>query len=126
MDIVKLSDENLGRTIENAIRFGKPLLIENVPEELDPILDPVLQKQIYKQSGADVIKIGDTVIPYHWDFRLYIPTQLPSPHYLPELRARVPFLNFTCTPAGLEEQLPALVVAKERPELEAMKSNLVV
>ncbi|OHT02341.1 Dynein heavy chain family protein [Tritrichomonas foetus] len=126
MDIVKLSDENLVRTIENAIRFGKPLLIENVPEELDPILDPVLQKQIYKQSGADVIKIGDTVIPYHWDFRLYITTQLPNPHYSPELSAKVTLLDFTCTPAGLEEQLLALVVAKERPELEEMKSNLVV
>jgi dynein heavy chain len=126
MDIVKLTDENLVRTLENAIRFGKPLLIENVPEELDPILDSVLQKQIYKQSGADVIKIGDTVIPYHWDFRLYITTQLPSPHYLPEMCAKVTMLDFTCTPAGLEEQLLALVVAKERPELEEMKSNLVV
>jgi dynein heavy chain len=126
IDIVKLTDDNLVRTLENAIRFGKPLLIENVPEELDPILDSVLQKQIYKQSGADVIKIGDTVIPYHWDFRLYITTQLPSPHYLPELCAKVTLLDFTCTPAGLEEQLLALVVAKERPELEEMKSNLVV
>lgn len=126
MDIVKLSDENFVRTVENAIRFGKPLLIENVPEELDPILDPVLQKQIYKQSGADVIKIGDTVIPYHWDFRLYITTQLPNPHYSPELSAKVTLLDFTCTPAGLEEQLLALVVAKERPELEEMKSNLVI
>jgi dynein heavy chain len=126
LDIVKLSDDNFVRTIENAVRFGKPLLIENVPEELDPILDPVLQKQIYKQSGADVIKIGDTVIPYHWDFRLFLTTQLPSPHYLPELCAKVTLLDFTCTPGGLEEQLLALVVAKERTELEEMKSNLVV
>jgi dynein heavy chain len=73
-----------------------------------------------------VIKIGDTVIPYHWDFRLYITTQLPSPHYLPELCAKVTLLDFTCTPAGLEEQLLALVVAKERPDLEEMKSNLVI
>jgi dynein heavy chain len=126
MEIVKLTDETLVRTLENSIRFGRPLLIENVPEELDPILDPVLMKQIYKQSGADVIKIGDTVIPYHFDFRLYVTTQLPSPHYSPELSAKVTLLDFTCTPARLEEQILALVVAKERPDFEEMKSNLVL
>jgi dynein heavy chain len=97
MEIVKLTDETLVRTLENSIRFDRPLLIENVPEELDP----VLMKQIYKQSGADVIKIGGTVTPYHWDFRLYLTTQFPSPHYSPELSAKVSLLDFTCTPVGL-------------------------
>ncbi|KAH0794861.1 dynein heavy chain 1, axonemal [Histomonas meleagridis] len=126
LDIIKLNDDNLIRTIENAVRFGKPLLIENVLEELDPILDPILQKQIYKQSGADVIKIGDTIIPYNWDFKLYITTQLPNPNYSPELSAKVSLLDFTCTQTGLEEQLLALTVAKERPDLEEMKSSLVI
>jgi len=126
IDIVKLTDDNLVRSIENAIRFGRPLLIENVPEDLDPILDPVLQNQIYRQSGAEVIKIGDTVIPYNRGFRLYITTQHPNPHFSPELSAKVCLLDFTCTPTGLEEQLLALVVAKERPELEEMKNNLVI
>ena len=116
MEIVKLTDEN----------FGCPLLIENVPEELDPILDPVLQNQVYRQSGAEVIKIGDTVIPYNRGFRLYITTQLPNPHFSPELSAKVCLLDFTCTPSGLEEQLLALVVSKEKPELEEMKNNLVI
>ena len=49
MDIVQLTDDNFVRSVKNALRFGKPLLIENVSEELDPILDPVLQKQICKQ-----------------------------------------------------------------------------
>lgn len=126
MEIVKLTDDTLVRSLENSIRFGRPLLIENVPEELDPILDPVLQNQIYIQSGAEVIKIGDTVIPYNRGFSLYITTQLPNPHFSPELSAKVCLLDFTCTPQGLEEQLLALVVAKERPELEEMKNNLVV
>lgn len=32
--------------MENAIRFGKPCLLENVGEELDPALEPVLLKQV--------------------------------------------------------------------------------
>lgn len=45
IDVVKLSDKDLLRVLENAIRFGKPCLIENVGTELDPSLEPVLLKQ---------------------------------------------------------------------------------
>lgn len=42
----KLSDRDFVRTLENAIRFGKPCLLENVGEELDPILESILLKQV--------------------------------------------------------------------------------
>jgi dynein heavy chain len=48
----KLTNVNFGRDLENAIRFGKPLLIENIGETLDPLLDPVLQKNIVKKAGS--------------------------------------------------------------------------
>ena len=38
------------RTLENSIQFGTPVLIENVGEELDPSLEPLLLKQIFKQG----------------------------------------------------------------------------
>lgn len=46
IDVVKLSDKDFLRSLENAIRFGKPCLLENVGEELDPALEPVLLKQV--------------------------------------------------------------------------------
>lgn len=36
MDVIKLSDKEYLRTLENAVRFGKPVLLENILEELDP------------------------------------------------------------------------------------------
>lgn len=39
---------------------------------------------------------------------------------------RVVLLNFCITPAGLEDQLLALTVAKERPDLEEEKGRLIV
>lgn len=45
----KLSDRDFLRSMENAIRFGKPCLLENVGEELDPALEPVLLKQVSLQ-----------------------------------------------------------------------------
>jgi dynein heavy chain len=37
---------------------------------------------------------------------------------------KVTLLNFIITPAALEDQLLGIVVAKERPDLEAQKNQL--
>ncbi|XP_030840434.1 dynein heavy chain 1, axonemal isoform X1 [Strongylocentrotus purpuratus] len=126
IDIIKLSDRDFLRSLENAVRFGKPCLLENVAEELDPALEPILLRQTFKQQGSTVIKLGDAVIPYHEDFKFYITTKLPNPHYTPEVSTKVTLVNFTLSPSGLEDQLLARVVAEERPDLEEAKNQLIV
>ncbi|XP_069792874.1 dynein axonemal heavy chain 1 isoform X2 [Narcine bancroftii] len=126
LDIFKLSDRDFLRSLENAIRFGKPCLLENVREELDPTLEPILLKMTYKQQGSTVIKLGDGVIPYHEDFKMYITTKLPNPHYTPETSTKVTLINFTLSPSGLEDQLLGRVVAQERPDLEEAKNQLII
>lgn len=44
IDVCKMSDTTLLRNLELAIQFGKWFLIENVGEELDPALEPILLK----------------------------------------------------------------------------------
>ncbi|TGZ66131.1 hypothetical protein CRM22_005485 [Opisthorchis felineus] len=126
MIVLKMSDKDFLRNLENTIRFGKPCLLENVGEELDPALEPILLKQTFKHQGATVIKLGDAIIPYHDDFRFYITTKLPNPHYKPEVSTKVTLVNFTLSPDGLEDQLLGMVVAEERPDLEEAKSQLIV
>ena len=58
-------------------------------------------------------------------FRLYLQTKLPNPHYIPELQAQCTLVNFTVTERGLEDQLLAVVVNKERPDLEERRAELV-
>ncbi|KAL0272756.1 UNVERIFIED_CONTAM: hypothetical protein PYX00_005613 [Menopon gallinae] len=126
MAIVKLSDKDLLRTLEASIRFGKPCLIENVGTELDPALDPVLLRQVFKQAGTFVLKLGDTYVPYNDDFRLYLTTKLSNPHYTPEVSVKVLLVNFALVPSGLQDQLLALVIMQERPDLEEARSMIVV
>ncbi|OCT85694.1 dynein heavy chain 1, axonemal [Xenopus laevis] len=126
LEVAKLSDRDFLRCLENAIRFGKPFMLENVGEELDPALEPVLLKQTYKQQGSTVLRLGDAVIPYHDDFRMYITTKLPNPHYPPEICTKVTLINFTLSPSGLEDQLLGQVVAEERPDLEEAKNQLIL
>ena len=126
LDVLKLTDKDFLRSLENAVRFGKPVLLENVLEELDPALEPILLKQTFKQSGSICIKLGENVIPYHPDFKLYITTKLPNPHYTPEISTKVTVINFLLAPSGLEDQLLGYVVAEERPDLEEAKNQLII
>ncbi|XP_067934548.1 dynein axonemal heavy chain 3-like [Watersipora subatra] len=126
LSVIKLSDNNYTRVLENCLQFGNPCLLENVEEELDPILEPILLKQTFKTAGVDFIKVGDQIVEYSGDFKLYITTSLRNPHYLPEISVKVTLLNFMITPSGLEDQLLGIVAAKEKPALEEKKNELIL
>jgi len=123
---IKLTEPSYLKTLENGIRFGNPILLENVEEHLDPSIDPVLQKQIYKKGAQFFLRLGDQDVPYSQDFRFYITSKLANPHYLPEICIKVTIINFTVTPEGLEDQLLVDVVRVERPDLEELKNKLII
>jgi len=114
LDVFKMSDQNLLRNLELGIQYGKWVLIENVGEELDPALEPILLKQIDK-SGC--LRLGDKSINYNNNFKFLMTTTLPNPHYSPETSVKVTILNFAITPFGLEEQMLNQFVGQEMPEL---------
>ncbi|KAM7316207.1 hypothetical protein ACRRTK_024887 [Alexandromys fortis] len=93
LQLIKLNDPDYVRTLENCIQFGTPVLLENVGEELDPILEPLLLKQTFKQGGSTCIRLGDSTIEYAPDFRFYITTKLRNPHYLPETSVKASTLS---------------------------------
>lgn len=126
IDIIKFTDANYMRTLETAIQFGKPILLENVGEDLDPSIEPLLQKQIFKKGASWNIRFGDSTIEYSLDFKFYITTKLRNPHYLPETSTKVTLLNFMITYEGLSDQLLGILVAKEKPDLEMEKEKLVI
>ena len=126
LKIVKLTDKNLLRTLENAIRIGLPVLIEEVGETLDPALEPILLKQTFVQGGRLLIRLGDSDVDYDKNFRFYMTSKLSNPHYMPEIFIKVTIINFTVTRLGLEDQLLADVVRLERPDLEEQRNALIM
>eukprot|EP00879_Flechtneria_rotunda_P026217 GHRR01027941.1.p1 GENE.GHRR01027941.1~~GHRR01027941.1.p1 ORF type:complete len:496 (+),score=168.93 GHRR01027941.1:134-1489(+) len=127
LQVIKLSEGGeFMRVLENAMQFGSPVLLEGIGSELDPALEPLLLKQLFKSGGATCIRLGDTTVEYSAEFRFYITTKLRNPHYLPEVAVKVNLLNFMITPAGLADQLLGVVMAAERPDLEEQKAALVV
>uniref|UniRef100_T1GP73 AAA+ ATPase domain-containing protein n=1 Tax=Megaselia scalaris TaxID=36166 RepID=T1GP73_MEGSC len=124
--VIRLNQPDYVRILENAIQFGLPVLLENIGEDIDPLLESVLLKQTFKQGGAWCIKLGDTIIEYNNAFKFYITTKLRNPHYLPEVAVKVTLLNFMITSQGLQDQVLGITVARERPDLEAEKNTLIV
>ena len=121
LDIVKLSQSDFVRQIIGAVTYGRPVLLENVGETIDSILEPLISKSTYKAGNTLMLKLGDKAVEYNPDFRLYITTNLPSPHYTPEISTKVVLINFTITPDGLTDQLLGITVETELPDLEKQR-----
>ena len=69
--------------------------------------------------------MGGEQIDYDINFKLYLMTKLFNPHFRPETAAQCTIINFIVTEAGLEDQLLAAVVNKERADIEEKKQELV-
>lgn len=123
LKIIKLTDGNFLRTLENCIGIGMPVLCEDVGEFLDPALEPILLKQTFMQGGRLLIRLGDSDIDYEKKFS--ITTNMSNPHYHPEVCIKVTIINFTVTKSGLEDQLLSEVVRLKRPELEEQRNQLI-
>ena len=84
-------------------------------------------KQVFKSgSGIKQIRIGDSNLDYDGNFKFYMTTKMPNPHYLPEVCIKVTLINFSVTFRGLEDQLLGDVVVQEKPEVEKKRDEVVV
>jgi dynein heavy chain len=118
LQVFQLNQKGWQRKVEQAITNGRVIIVENLGEDIDATMDPVLSRAIYKKGRNIYIRFGGEEVEYDSKFQLYLQTKLSNPHYKPEIAAQCTLINFIATERGLEDQLLAKVVGKERPELE--------
>ena len=111
------------KTLAGAVRFGTTLLVENV-EKLDPVLNPILNKEIQRTGGRSLVRIGTEEVDYSPKFNIILSTKNPSPKLTPDLCSRVTLINFTVTPAGLQSQSLSRVLVCEKPEIEKQRNDI--
>lgn len=116
-------DKAFTKTLAGAVRFGTTLLVENV-EHIDPILNPVLNKELQRNGGRTLVRIGAEEIDYSPKFRIILSTKNPAVHLTPDVCSRVTLVNFTVTRASLQSQSLSKVVQAEKPELEKQRAAL--
>ena len=126
LKVTNLNEKRFRDILEESMSYGLPMLIENIQEELDPILEPVLEKRIVRKGKQAMIVLSDgKEVDYDDNFTLICTTRLPNPHYSPELSAKVTVIDFTVTMVGLEDQLLGKLILKEKNELEVQRKTLV-
>jgi len=122
--ITDLFDTRLMQYMRDAIESGYPFILENVENEIDPGLDPVIDKQIIMKGAKKKLMLGEDEIDWHDDFKLFCTSRMPNPSWSPELYAKCVVIDFTVTRTGLEEQLLGVVINQEKAELEETLNQL--
>jgi len=100
--VFTLNNPNLRDALKWPLQEGFPVLIESIENEVDPMLDPILEKQIIVKGRSKLIRLSDQEMDYDDKFRLYMTSRLANPHFSPELAAKATIIDFTVTQSGLE------------------------
>jgi dynein heavy chain 2 len=123
LEVIAHHDQRFSNQVELAVRFGKTLLILEV-DGVEPLLYPICRKDLVHQGPRYVVHIGDKVVDYNENFRLYLVTRNPNPDITPDSASLVTQVNFTVTRSGLEGQLLGIAIHSEQPEIEKAKSEM--
>ena len=72
--ITSFLDSSFMKHLESSLRFGTTLLVQDV-ENIDPILNPVLNREFQKTGGRVLIRLGDQDIDFSPSFS-YLTTEI--------------------------------------------------
>lgn len=67
-------DANFRKQLESALRFGTTLFIHDA-ENFDPLINPVLIRDLRRTAGRVLITIGDKDIDFSPTFRMFLFTR---------------------------------------------------
>lgn len=57
--IFSMNNPNLKDMLKIPLQDGNPVMIENIENEVDPMLDPLLEKQFIKKGRNKILKLAD-------------------------------------------------------------------
>jgi dynein heavy chain 1 len=89
-------DASFLKALASAVRFGLPLLVHDA-EHVDPVLNPVLNRELQKNGRRTLVRLGGEDVDYNPKFLVFLVTRNPVAQFAPDLCSRVTLVNFTVT-----------------------------
>ncbi len=75
-NLTTLQSKRFVNTLKNTMEDGNCLLIDGIQNEVDPVLDPVLEKQIILKGKTKLISVQEQEMEFHDDFEMFLFTLL--------------------------------------------------
>jgi dynein heavy chain 1 len=110
-------DTSYVKLLESAIRFGNPIILQDV-EMYDPIIKNVLDQQVRRIGGRCIVRLGTKDVDFSPSFMLFMTTKVSECIFSPSLLSRVSIVNFSLTPASLRIQCTERILRSERPDID--------
>lgn len=124
LNVLRFDQNDFLQRLKSCVAFGLPVVIENVGLKLDPLIEPILSREILLVDGQKKIALGGEFCQYSESFRLYLSTKYPNPHYSPEICSQVILINFTTTQEGLSDLLMNNLIEVERDDLDRKRIQI--
>jgi len=122
--VTSFLDASYLKQVESALRFGNTILIQDA-ENIDPIMNSVLNKELRRTGGRTLIRLGKLDIDFAPSFSLILSTRDSNLQFRPDICSRVSFVNFTMTKHSLQLQCLYRVLQSERPDIDAKRNDLI-
>lgn len=121
--ITSFMDSAFMKTLESALRFGNPLIIQDV-ESYDPVLNPILNRETKRAGGRVLVRLGTQEVDVSPAFQMFLITRDPSIQIPTDVSSRVNVVNFTMTHSSLQSQCLDRLLQAERPDTERKRKEL--
>ncbi|KAJ2892154.1 dynein heavy chain, partial [Coemansia aciculifera] len=101
--------------VEAALRFGTAVLVADA-EHLDPVLNPVLNRELRRAGGRVLVRLGSADVDVSPAFRMVLATRDAGAVLAADLVSRVTLVNFSVTRASLQAQCLGRAMRHARPD----------
>ncbi|CCH41669.1 Cytoplasmic dynein 1 heavy chain 1 [Wickerhamomyces ciferrii] len=124
LTITSFLDDSFARTLENTMRFGGNILVQDA-EYFDPIISRLLNRDFEKVGGRVLVKVGNRDLDLSPNFKIFLHTRDPSVQISSYVRARAMIIDYTLTESSIENQVVNMALSHMRPDVEEQRIELV-
>lgn len=125
LKVLSFNDADFLKHLELCVKFGTPVLFQDVDDYVDPVIGNLIEKNFRRQAGGVFVLLGDKEIDVDEKFRMYMTTKIANPILDPSVYAKALVINYAVTVDGLEDQLLSVTVREERADLEEQREMLI-
>ncbi|KAG5419290.1 DYN1 [Candida metapsilosis] len=126
LTVTAFSNEGFLNSLENSLRFGGVIVIEDA-EQYNPVINDLLRNTVHRNGGRMMIELGGELVDFNPKFKMIMCTKEPELELTEFVQSRTNVVNFSITSSGsLESRILDKALQVSHPELEKKRAELIL